>query len=174
MGSVPGTASRQVPRTTTRESGAGSVGSSSRVLRSGSTKRQRRLTGLSANRLRRFSVLNVVNNCPDCVGRYPLGMTAKSNSEAEPARFSGKEDEPLAAEATHILRMEMHVRRISYKELAEAMSRLTDGPTESAQALTNKVNRGRFSFAFFLRACRAMGVTRIEIPEAPIEPKRRR
>lgn len=101
-------------------------------------------------------------------------MTAKSNSEAEPTRFSGKEDEPLAAEATHILRMEMHVRRISYKELAEAMSRLTDGPTESAQALTNKVNRGRFSFAFFLRACRAMGVTRIDIPETPMNPKRRR
>ena len=101
-------------------------------------------------------------------------MTAKSESEAGPERFSGREDEPLAAEATHILRMEMHQRRISYKELAEAMSRLTDGPTESAQALTNKVNRGRFSFAFFVRACRAMGVTRIEIPEAPIEPKRRR
>lgn len=101
-------------------------------------------------------------------------MTVKSNSDAEPARFSGKEDEPLAAEAAHILRLEMQKRRISYKELAEAMSRLTNGPTESAQALTNKVNRGRFSFAFFLRACRAMGVTRIEIPEAPIEPKRRR
>ena len=101
-------------------------------------------------------------------------MTAKSHSEAEPERFSGREDEPLATEATHILRMEMHQRRISYKELAEAMSHLTDGPTESAQALTNKVNRGRFSFAFFLRACRAMGVTRIEIPETPTEPKRRR
>jgi hypothetical protein len=99
-------------------------------------------------------------------------MTSKSDSESP--RFSGKEDEPLALEATHILRLEMHKRRISYKELAEAMSRLTDEPTETAQALTNKVNRGRFSFAFFLRACRAMGVTRIEIPEAPVKPKRLR
>lgn len=101
-------------------------------------------------------------------------MTEMSKSAVELARFSGKEDEPLAAEATHILRMEMHQRKISYKELAEAMSRLTDGPTESAQALTNKVNRGRFSFAFFLRACRAMGVRSIEIPEPSAMPKQRR
>jgi hypothetical protein len=51
----------------------------------------------------------------------------------------------------------------SYKSLAETMSRQAGEPKESTQALTNKVNRGRFSFAFFLRACRAMGVVRVDL-----------
>jgi len=101
-------------------------------------------------------------------------MKSKPDSQPSPSRFSGKEDEPLAAEARHILRTELDRLRMSYKELAEAMSHSAEGPTESAQALTNKVNRGRFSLAFFLRACRAMGVTRIDIPEAPVKPNRRR
>jgi hypothetical protein len=54
-----------------------------------------------------------------------------------------------------------------YKSLAEAMSRQAGEPKESTQALTNKVNRGRFSFAFFLRACRAMGVVRVDLSDLP-------
>ena len=122
------------------------------------------------HRLRCFSIANNVQNCLDGIGRYPSGMSTQQDSDADAARFSGKEDERLAEQAEYILRLEMQKRQFSYKELAEAMSRLNDGPTESVQALTNKVNRGRFSFAFFLRACRAMGVASVEIKDVPPKP----
>lgn len=100
-------------------------------------------------------------------------MNSEPDSPASPPRFSGKEDEPLAAEARHIVRTELDRLRMSYKDLAEAMGRTADGPIESPQTLTNKINRGRFSFAFFLRVCRAMGVTHVEIPKAPVKSNRR-
>lgn len=81
--------------------------------------------------------------------------------------FNGQEPELFAVEATRILRAEMARRGFSYKSLAEAMSRQDGEPKESTQALTNKVNRGRFSFAFFLRACRAMGVVRVDLSDLP-------
>ena len=84
-----------------------------------------------------------------------------------PPRFNGQEPELFAVEATRILRAEMARRGFSYKSLAEAMSRQEGEPKESTQALTNKVNRGRFSFAFFLRACRAMGVVRVDLSDLP-------
>lgn len=55
----------------------------------------------------------------------------------------------------------------SYKDLAEALGATAEGQTESVQALINKVNRGRFSFAFFLRACRAMGVQTVDVTDLP-------
>lgn len=82
-----------------------------------------------------------------------------------PPSFNGQEPELFAREATLILRAEMARRGFSYKSLAEAMSRQAGEPKESTQALTNKVNRGRFSFAFFLRACRAMGVVRVDLSD---------
>lgn len=57
----------------------------------------------------------------------------------------------------------MHRHAFSYKDLADALNASAEGPTESVQALINKVNRGRFSFAFFLRACRAMGAQTIDV-----------
>jgi len=84
-----------------------------------------------------------------------------------PASFNGQEPELFAVEATRILRAEMARKGFSYKSLAEAMSRQDGEPKESTQALTNKVNRGRFSFAFFLRACRAMGVVRVDLSDLP-------
>lgn len=88
-------------------------------------------------------------------------------STRNPPTFNGQEDEPLAREATLILRAEMARRGVSYKSLAEAMSRQAGEPKESTQALINKVNRGRFSFAFFLRACRAMEVVRVDLSDLP-------
>lgn len=55
----------------------------------------------------------------------------------------------------------------SYKDLADALGATAEGQTESVQALINKVNRGRFSFAFFLRACRAMGVQTVDVTDLP-------
>ncbi|MDD2977139.1 DUF6471 domain-containing protein [Aquabacterium sp.] len=91
-----------------------------------------------------------------------------STHTRNPQSFTGQEPEPLATEATRILRAEMARRGISYKELAEAMSHVAGEPMESTQALINKVNRGRFSFAFFLRACRAMGVTTVDLADLPM------
>ena len=61
----------------------------------------------------------------------------------------------------------MHRHAFSYKDLADALNASAEGPTESVQALINKVNRGRFSFAFFLRACRAMGVQAVDVADLP-------
>ena len=96
---------------------------------------------------------------------YPSRMSAIPTRS--PPSLNGQEPELLAREATLILRAEMARRGFSYKALADAMSRQAGEPKESTQALTNKVNRGRFSFAFFLRACRAMGVVRVDLSGLP-------
>ena len=64
----------------------------------------------------------------------------------------------------------MHRHAFSYKDLADALNASAEGPTESVQALINKVNRGRFSFAFFLRACLAMGVQVVDVADLPPKP----
>ena len=92
------------------------------------------------------------------VGRESLSMDLD--------RRTGREDEVLADEARRMLRAEMLRRGYSFKQLAEALEAQKDGgPVESVQTLTNKVNRGRFSFAFFLRVARAMGITSIELKQ---------
>ena len=83
------------------------------------------------------------------------------------SRATGKELEPYADEAKRILRAEMIRRGFSFKRLALALDARGDGPTESVQTLINKVNRGRFSFAFFLRATRAMGMTTVDLAPLP-------
>lgn len=98
-----------------------------------------------------------------------------SHLSRTPAAFNGQEDEPLAREASRFLKIEMARRDLSYKTLADLMGDQAGEARESTQALTNKINRGRFSFAFFLRACRAMGVTKLdlsELPEVPTRPAR--
>lgn len=88
----------------------------------------------------------------------------KSKSPPRPRSITGKEDDLMADEARQILRAEMVHRGYSFKMLAEALAEQQGGgPIESVQSLTNKVNRGRFSFAFFLRAARAMGVSSLEL-----------
>lgn len=79
------------------------------------------------------------------------------------ARTSGREEDPMADTARRILRSEMVRRGYSFKRLADELNALGDGPAESVQSLINKVNRGRFSFAFALRACRAMGMQTIAL-----------
>ncbi len=84
-------------------------------------------------------------------------------------RSTGREDDRLADEARRILRAEMERRGYTFRRLAEKLAEDGQGDAEGAQALTNKVNRGRFTFAFFLRAMRAMGATTVGI--GPIEPQ---
>jgi len=93
-------------------------------------------------------------------------------------RFTGREGEPLADEARRILRAVMLRRGFSFKRLAAAMEAVDGEPTESVQTLINKVNRGRFSFAFFLRAMRAMGALSVDLfpvgEEETLPPARHR
>jgi hypothetical protein len=84
-------------------------------------------------------------------------------------RPTGKEDDRLAEEARRILRAEMERRGYTFRALAEKLAADGQGHAEEPQALTNKVNRGRFTFAFFLRAMRAMGATTVGI--SPVEPQ---
>lgn len=82
-------------------------------------------------------------------------------------QFTGREEDELADEARRILRSEMIRRGFSFKALAAAMQATDPDASESVQALINKVNRGRFSFAFFLRAARAMGMNSVDITAVP-------
>ena len=95
---------------------------------------------------------------------------SKPKSAPRPRRITGKEDDLMADDARQILRAEMIRRGYSFKMLAEALAEQQGGaPMESVQSLTNKVNRGRFSFAFFLRAAKAMGVSSVELSCARID-----
>ena len=79
---------------------------------------------------------------------------------------SGREEEVLADRARRIFRAEMVRRGYSFQRLADALNAQAGGaPSESARTLINKVNRGRFSFAFLLRAGQAMGMTSITLAE---------
>lgn len=83
----------------------------------------------------------------------------EGNAAAATQRLTGREDQVMAEEAKRIVRAEMARRGYNFKRLSEALAALQDGePVESDQVLSNKVNRGRFTFAFFLRVMRAMGV----------------
>ena len=57
----------------------------------------------------------------------------------------------------------MERRGYTFRQLADKMAEAGNVDAEAPQALTNKVNRGRFTFAFFLRAMRAMGATTVSI-----------
>lgn len=80
-----------------------------------------------------------------------LGRRAKAST--------GREDDELAREATRILRTYLVRHGVDYKSLARLLA--LEG--ESSQVLANKVNRGRFTFAFFLRVMRALGEDTVDI-----------
>jgi hypothetical protein len=90
-----------------------------------------------------------------------------------PRQVTGREDDLLADEARRILRAEMVRRGFSYKQLADGLALLhPEAPRESVQSLTNKVNWGRFSFAFFLRAAQAMGLETLDMKAPGPGPQR--
>lgn len=77
-------------------------------------------------------------------------VSTKLKSPPKARNASGKEDSRIADEARRILRAEMVRRAFSFKKLSDVLAAQPRGETEeSVQALINKVNRGRFSFAFF-------------------------
>jgi Domain of unknown function (DUF6471) len=85
--------------------------------------------------------------------------------------MTGREEDVTAEEAKRIIRTEMVKRGYSYDRLSAELAVLYPHlPIETRQQLTNKVNRGRFSFAFVLRVMRAMGVEVLNLmPTGPGE-----
>jgi len=64
--------------------------------------------------------------------------------------------------AKRLLQAEMTLRGFTYKQLA----RVLDGD-ENEQSLMTRINRGTFSFAFYLQVVRAMGADTITISHLP-------
>lgn len=57
--------------------------------------------------------------------------------------------------ASNIIKAELVRRGVSYDKLQEKMQEI--GIKETANAINVKINRGTFSFAFFLQAMEAIG-----------------
>ncbi|MEY4578058.1 MAG: hypothetical protein RL701_2761 [Pseudomonadota bacterium] len=97
-------------------------------------------------------------------------MGTSTNERTPRRRRTGRDDESLVSDARRIVKLEMERRGFNFKRLAGALDAMGDEPTESVQTLINKVNRGRFSFAFFLRVSRAMGMTAVDVTPLPVAP----
>lgn len=66
-------------------------------------------------------------------------------------------------DARRLLRAQLALKDMGYKELSRALETL--GIEESPKVLSNKINRGTFSFAFFLQCMRALGVRTVTLPD---------
>jgi hypothetical protein len=64
-------------------------------------------------------------------------------------------------EARRLLRAQMALADVDYKGLARALERV--GLDENPKALSNKINRGTFSFVFFLQCMAALKVDEVKL-----------
>jgi hypothetical protein len=71
------------------------------------------------------------------------------------------ENEQWLHKAKIVLRGEMMWRKYSTEQLAEGLKRY--GVTLGPNALSNKIRRGSFSFAFFLQCMSVMGVKSLDL-----------
>lgn len=63
--------------------------------------------------------------------------------------------------AKRLLKAEMERHNVSYSQLAALLER--DGVPASAESLVTRVNRGAFTFAFFIQAVTAMGCDTVHL-----------
>ncbi|MBX3657963.1 MAG: hypothetical protein KF740_05985 [Ramlibacter sp.] len=68
-------------------------------------------------------------------------------------------------EARELIKRIRREKDVPYWRLAENLSAL--GVEMEEQALINRVNRGRYSFAFALQLLAALGVETLEVPRPP-------
>lgn len=66
-------------------------------------------------------------------------------------------------EARRVLQTELKAKGISPKKLSRALESV--GVKEEPKALSNKINRGTFSFMFFLQCMRALNIDTIKLRE---------
>lgn len=64
-------------------------------------------------------------------------------------------------EATNLLKAELTKRGISYDQLQEKLTKI--GIRETANSINVKINRGSFSFVFFLQTMKAIGAKMFRI-----------
>jgi hypothetical protein len=69
-------------------------------------------------------------------------------------------------EARRILKFEMRIREITYKELIRRLAVID--VTETERSVASKVSRGTFSAAFFLQCMRAMDVSTLDVSGKPV------
>jgi len=63
--------------------------------------------------------------------------------------------------ATNLLKSEMARAGVDYEELINRLQAF--GIDESYKGLANKINRGAFSFVFFLQCMKALGISEIRL-----------
>lgn len=66
-----------------------------------------------------------------------------------------------AHRARKIIKTEMYLRDVSYRDLSQLMGRI--GLEENEASLKTKINRGRFSFLFFLQVMDALGMESLDL-----------
>ncbi len=66
-------------------------------------------------------------------------------------------------QATNILKAELTRRGITYDQLQERLAQI--GIEETANSINVKINRGSFSFVFFLQTMKAIGAKTLRIEE---------
>jgi|SRR5665213_2865613 len=74
-------------------------------------------------------------------------------------------------EAAGLLKSLLARHEVSYKELAKRLAGL--GVQQDPRVLTNKVNRGRFSFIFFLQCLHALGYADVRLNLSTLPPAER-
>jgi hypothetical protein len=63
--------------------------------------------------------------------------------------------------APNLLKSEMARAGVGYEELIGRLKAL--GIEESYKGIANKINRGAFSFAFFMQCMKALGITEVRL-----------
>ena len=71
------------------------------------------------------------------------------------------------SEARAILRANLDRKYVSFKDLSRALAAI--GIDEDHKALSNKITRGTFSFAFFLQCMRALNEDVVRLWDEPLE-----
>lgn len=72
-------------------------------------------------------------------------------------------DKAWTKKATNMIKAELTRRGIGYDELQEKLTAL--GIEETANSINVKINRGSFSFVFFLQVMKAIGAKTLRLEE---------
>ena len=91
---------------------------------------------------------------------------------SRPKRASFREADHFALDAARIMQAQIKLAGYTYKGLAGVLNArgAEDSGThdeDTEHSLQSKIKRGRFSFAFFLRVMRAIGVDDVSVRETP-------
>ena len=65
--------------------------------------------------------------------------------------------------ATNLLKSELALAGVGYEELTKRLADI--GVSESYKGISNKINRGAFTFAFFMQCMRALGKDSVRLED---------